>query len=111
MSSERSNTRSVSAWEQEKVDGIFGALKGKLLNVLITDEDTATRLAGQVALERRVKTYHGSVKEVVPKKDLFRAMDYLSSVKVRPPVQASDVIVRDLLHTGVDVIACDDLME
>jgi deoxyribonucleoside regulator len=29
---------------QEKVDGIFGALKGKLLNVLITDEDTAARL-------------------------------------------------------------------
>jgi len=26
------------------VDGIFGALKGKLLNVLITNEDTATRL-------------------------------------------------------------------
>jgi deoxyribonucleoside regulator len=29
---------------QEKVDGIFGALKGKLLNVLVTDEDTAARL-------------------------------------------------------------------
>jgi len=26
------------------VDGIFGALKGKLLNVLVTDEDTAARL-------------------------------------------------------------------
>jgi len=29
---------------QDKVDGIFGALKGKLLNVLVTDEETATRL-------------------------------------------------------------------
>ena len=29
---------------QEKADGIFGALKGKLLNVLVTDEDTAARL-------------------------------------------------------------------
>jgi deoxyribonucleoside regulator len=29
---------------EDKVDGIFGALKGKLLNVLITDEDTAARL-------------------------------------------------------------------
>ena len=47
----------------------------------------------------------------IPKKDLFRAMDYLSSVKVRPPIQVSDVIVRDLLHMGVDVIACDDLLE
>jgi DNA-binding transcriptional regulator LsrR (DeoR family) len=29
---------------EDKVDGIFGALKGKLLDVLITDEDTAARL-------------------------------------------------------------------
>jgi len=29
---------------QEKVDGIFGALKGRLLDVLVTDENTATRL-------------------------------------------------------------------
>jgi deoxyribonucleoside regulator len=29
---------------QEKVEGLFGALKGKLVNVLITDEDTAARL-------------------------------------------------------------------
>jgi len=35
----------------------------------------------------------------------------LSSVEVRPPVKASDVIVRDLLQTGVDVIACDDLLD
>jgi deoxyribonucleoside regulator len=34
---------------QEKVDGIFGALKGKLLNVLITDEDTAARLLNRSA--------------------------------------------------------------
>jgi len=29
---------------EDKVDGISGALKGKLLNVLVTDEETATRL-------------------------------------------------------------------
>ena len=29
---------------QEKVEGLFGALKGKLADVLFTDEDTATRL-------------------------------------------------------------------
>jgi deoxyribonucleoside regulator len=29
---------------EDKVDGIFGALKGKLLNVLVTDEEIATRL-------------------------------------------------------------------
>jgi deoxyribonucleoside regulator len=29
---------------QEKVEGLFGALKGKLADVLVTDEDTATKL-------------------------------------------------------------------
>jgi deoxyribonucleoside regulator len=29
---------------QEKVEGLFGALRGKLANVLVTDEDTAAKL-------------------------------------------------------------------
>ena len=61
--------------------------------------------------DSRLKRFPVRTSGSIPKKDLLRAMDYLSSVKVRPPVKASDVIVRDLLQTGVDVIACDDLME
>jgi deoxyribonucleoside regulator len=29
---------------QEKVEGLFGALRGKLADVLVTDEDTAAKL-------------------------------------------------------------------
>ncbi|MGE5840991.1 MAG: DUF1667 domain-containing protein [Deltaproteobacteria bacterium] len=59
----------------------------------------------------RLKRFPVRTARPIPKKDLFRAMEVLSSVEVSPPVQASDVIVRDLLHTGVDVIACDDLLD
>jgi CxxC motif-containing protein len=59
----------------------------------------------------RVKRFPVRTSGPIPRKDIFRAMDFLASVEVKPPVKASDVIVRDLLRTGVDVIACDDLLE
>ncbi len=61
--------------------------------------------------DSRVKRFPVRTAGPIPKTDLFRAMDCLSSVKVKPPIHVSDVIVRDLLHTGVDVIACDDLLD
>jgi CxxC motif-containing protein len=61
--------------------------------------------------DSRLKRFPVRTSGPIPKKDLFRAMEFLASVEVRPPVKASDVVVRDLLRTGVDVIACDDLLE
>ena len=61
--------------------------------------------------DSRLKRFPVRTSGPIPKKDLFRAMDHLSSVRVRPPIRVSDVIVGDLLHTGVDVIACDDLLD
>jgi CxxC motif-containing protein len=68
---------------------------------------TTTVLAGGSRLKRFPVRTAGPI----PKKDLFKAMDVLSSLEVSPPVRAGDVLVRDLLHTGVDVIACDDLLD
>jgi CxxC motif-containing protein len=45
----------------------------------------------------------------IPKKDLFRAMDIVVQAWVRPPVRIGDVIIPDLLGTGVDLISSDDL--
>jgi len=61
--------------------------------------------------DSRLKRFPVRTSGPIPKKDLFTAMEFLASVEVRPPVKASDVVVRDLLRTGVDVIACDDLLE
>jgi CxxC motif-containing protein len=45
----------------------------------------------------------------IPKKDLFRAMDIVVQAWVRPPVRIGDVIIPNLLGTGVDLISSDDL--
>jgi CxxC motif-containing protein len=47
----------------------------------------------------------------IPKKDLFRAMDLVSKTRVRPPVKIGEVIIPDLLGTGVDLVSSDDLRE
>jgi CxxC motif-containing protein len=47
--------------------------------------------------------------EAIPKKDLLRAMEKINRVKVNPPIKMGDIIISNLLNTGVDVIASDDL--
>lgn len=48
-------------------------------------------------------------REAIPKKKLFAAMDELSKVRIKPPLKMGEVIISNLLNTGVDVIASDDL--
>ncbi|NLV92822.1 MAG: DUF1667 domain-containing protein [Firmicutes bacterium] len=44
-------------------------------------------------------------KEAIPKDLIFAAMKELEKVKVQAPVKVGDVIIADLLGTGVPVIA------
>ncbi len=45
----------------------------------------------------------------VPKEKIREIMDALSRAQVSAPVRAGDVILPDVLHTGVDVIATRDV--
>jgi CxxC motif-containing protein len=45
-----------------------------------------------------------------PKKLLFKAMEEINRVSVRPPLRMGDVILADLVDSGVDLIAADDLL-
>jgi len=100
-------------WAEEGSLKVRGKIckKGKSYLKQEFQEPKRTLTTTVLTQDSRLKRFPVRTSGPIPKKDLFRAMDYLSSVKVRPPVKASDVIVRDLLQTGVDVIACDDLME
>jgi CxxC motif-containing protein len=49
-------------------------------------------------------------REAIPKKKLFMAMNQLSKIRVKPPVKIGDVIISNLLNTGIDIIASDDLL-
>jgi len=46
-----------------------------------------------------------------PKKDLFKAMEQIARVSVKPPVRIGEVVLADLAGSGVDLIAADDLLQ
>lgn len=45
----------------------------------------------------------------IPKSKLFDAMKELGKVKVKAPVKCGDVVLHDILGTGINVIATRDL--
>ena len=47
--------------------------------------------------------------EAIPKKEIFHVMEQLANVRVQPPVHVGQVILADILSTGVDIVASDDL--
>jgi len=47
--------------------------------------------------------------EPIPKKILSECMVLLASKKVNPPIKVDDVIVKNILNTGVDIIATQNL--
>ena len=47
--------------------------------------------------------------EAIPKELLAKAMEILAQVEVAAPVKTGDVIVTNLLDTGIDVIASRDM--
>jgi len=67
-------------------------------------------LTSTVVVERSpVKRLPVRTRKAIPKKKLFMAMNQLSAIRVMPPVKIGDVIISNLLNTGIDVIASDDL--
>ncbi len=45
----------------------------------------------------------------IPKRLLFKAMDVISKVEVEAPIKKGDVLLKDILGTGADVIATRDI--
>ena len=46
----------------------------------------------------------------VPKAKLLDCMQAVRRLTVQAPVHAKDVLIKDILHTGVDLIACEDAL-
>ncbi|HEW92248.1 MAG TPA: DUF1667 domain-containing protein [Thermotogaceae bacterium] len=47
----------------------------------------------------------------IPKKLIPKAIEYLKGVKIRAPIKVGDVIVENLLDTGVKVVATRTVLE
>lgn len=50
-------------------------------------------------------------KEGIPKDLIFKCMEELKKVKVNAPVEVGDVILKNVLDIGVDIVSCRTLRE
>jgi CxxC motif-containing protein len=47
----------------------------------------------------------------IPREKLFDCIHYLAEKRVEPPLKAGDVIVRNVLNTGADIITTGELLD
>ena len=48
-------------------------------------------------------------KDPIPKELIFKVMDEINRVVVKAPIKIGDVIIKDVLNSGVDIIATKDI--
>ncbi|WP_053955373.1 DUF1667 domain-containing protein [Inediibacterium massiliense] len=48
-------------------------------------------------------------KEPIPKDKIFECMKLMDSIEVTAPIHVGDVIIKDILGTGVDLVAARDM--
>lgn len=44
----------------------------------------------------------------VPKEKLLDCMQAVKRITIAAPVHKGDILIRDLLHTGINLVACED---
>ena len=48
-------------------------------------------------------------KDPIPKELIFKIMDEITKVSVKAPIEIGDIIIKDVLGTGVDIVATKDI--
>ena len=48
-------------------------------------------------------------KEPIPKELIFKVMEEIYRVTAKAPVKIGDVVIKDVLGTGVDIVACKNI--
>ncbi|MFX0549468.1 DUF1667 domain-containing protein [Hathewaya histolytica] len=61
---------------------------------------TTVKLQGSKSNRLPVKT-----KEPLPKELLFKAMEVINTIEVQAPVNLGDIVLNDILNTGVQLVA------
>ena len=45
----------------------------------------------------------------IPKEKIFEVMDEINKISVESPVKCGDVLLENVLDTGIDIVACRDM--
>ncbi len=75
---------------------------------LTTPERTLTCTVAVLGSSRPLVT--AKTKGEVPKERLLDCMQAVRRLTVKAPVHSGDVLAKDLLHTGIDLVACEDAL-
>jgi CxxC motif-containing protein len=49
--------------------------------------------------------------QAIPREKLFESMHHLAEIRVKPPLKVGDVIVKNILNTGSDIITTSELLD
>lgn len=60
------------------------------------------------SLQRRISV---KTSDEIPKDKIFEIMDALSQIQAKVPVRSGDVLLKNILETGVDIIATTTLLD
>ena len=63
-----------------------------------------------VKVSNRCEVLSVKTKEAIPKELIFKALDVLKDVNVKAPIHIGDIVVKDILSTGVDIIATKNIL-
>ena len=47
----------------------------------------------------------------IPKGKMFEIMKMLDDVELKTPIRVGDIVVRNLFDTGVDIVACKEILK
>ena len=65
---------------------------------------SSVAVISSVATRLPVKT-----KDPIPKELIFKIMEEIEKVTVKAPIKIGDVIIKDVLNTGVDIVATKNI--
>ena len=65
---------------------------------------SSVEIKSEIASRLPVKT-----KEPIPKELIFKIMEEINKVVVKAPINIGDVIIKDVLGTGVDIVATKNI--
>jgi CxxC motif-containing protein len=93
-----------------EVDG-FQCKKGKEYAVAEYRSPMRVLTTTVIATKSRHALLPVRTNRVIPRGKLINCMNYLAKIKVKPPLKAGDVIVRNILNLGSDIIAVGTLLD
>lgn len=47
----------------------------------------------------------------IPKGKMFEIMALLDDIELKTPIRTGDIVIKNLLNTGVDIVACKEILK